>query len=285
MLALLVCAPSRFQNQSSIISQSQTVSSPGTGGQGQIGGPSSRRSSPVGTREAGGVQGAAKIASARATLSLPEAIDLAIQNNLATLLAQERKREAHGIEKELRADLLPNVSGVAYHANLTINLAALGFQPGRFPGFTSTFIGPFNNFDARVRLQQTIFSLSAIRNYQAGRAGVRLADMQENLAREQVATFTALRYLDTLRADRLRLAVQADVDLAQALLKLAEDQRSAGVATGVDVTRAETRLAQEQVRLAEAQTAQEQAYLDLQRIVGLPLGSAVTLTDPLTFTI
>jgi len=218
-------------------------------------------------------------------LSLGEAIDLAIQNNLATLLAQERKREAHGFEKESRAELLPNVSGVAYQANLTVNLAALGFQPGRFPGFTSTFIGPFNNFDARVRLQQTIFSLSAIRDYQAGRAGVRLAKVEEDLAREQVATLTALRYLDTLRADRLRLAVQADVDLAQALLKLAQDQRSAGVATGVDVTRAETRLAQEQVRLAAAQNLQEEAYLELQRVVGLPLGSAVTLTDPLSFTI
>jgi outer membrane protein TolC len=218
-------------------------------------------------------------------LSLSDAIDLAIQNNLATLLAQERTREAQGIEKESRAGLLPNISGVAYQANLTVNLAALGFQPGRFPGFTSTFIGPFNNFDARVRLQQMIFSLSAIRNYQAGRAGVRMAEVEEDLAREQVATFTALRYLESLRADRLQVAAQADVELAQALLKLAQDERDAGVATGVDVTRAETRLAQQQLRLAQAQTTLEEARLQLQRVVGLPLGSTVTLTDPLTFTI
>jgi len=231
------------------------------------------------------VPGAAKTVPARSTLNLPEAIDLAIQNNLATLLAQERKREARGIEKQSRAGLLPNISGVAYQANLTVNLSALGFQPGRFPGFTSTFIGPFNNFDARLRLQQMIFSLSAIRNYQAGRAGVRMAEVEEDLAREQVATFTALRYLETLRADRLQLAAQADVDLAQALLKLAQDERDAGIATGVDVTRAETRLAQQQVRLAQAQTTLEEAQLQLKRVVGLPLDSTVTLTDPLSFTI
>ena len=206
---------------------------------------------------------------------------LAIENNLATLLARERRNEARGFEKEARAGLLPNISGAAYQATVTENLAALGFTPGRFPGFTSTFIGPFKNFDARLRLEQTIFSLSALRNYQAGRAGVRVAEMEEDLAREQVATATGLAYLESMRADRAVLAAQANVALAQALLKLAQDQRDAGIATGVDVTRAETRLAEEQVRLSRAQTDSEAGLLQLQRIVGLPLGSSLTLTDPL----
>ena len=64
---------------------------------------------------------------------------------------------------------------------------------------------------------------------------------------------------------------------------LADDQRNAGVATGVDRTRAQVRLAEEQVRLAQAQTSSEQALLNLQRVVGLPLGGPLTLTDPLRF--
>ena len=88
-----------------------------------------------------------------------------------------------------------------------------------------------------------------------------------------------------MRADRAVSAAQANVELAQTLLKLAQDQRTAGIATGVDVTRAETRLAQEQVRLARAQTDTEQARLQVQRIVGLPLGGPLTLTDPLRFVI
>src|SRR5204863_561174 len=137
---------------------------------------------------------AENVSPAVSGLSLDQAIALAMQNNLATLLAKEQRNEARGIEKESRAGLLPNVSGAAYQASITENLAALGFTPGRFPGFTSTFIGPFKNFDARVRLQQTVFSLSALRNYQAGRAGVRVADLTEGIAREQVATATALAY-------------------------------------------------------------------------------------------
>src|SRR6185503_21388086 len=162
-------------------------------------------------------------------------------------------------------------------------MVALGFQPGTFPGFNTTFLGPFKNFDARLFLRQSVFDLSAIRNYQAGKAGVRVAELNEALAREQVASRTGLLYLEALRAERAVVAAQANVDLAQALLQLAQDQRNAGVATGVDVTRAQTRLAEQQVGLAQAQTESEQARLNLQRLIGLPLGSVMTLTDQLRF--
>jgi len=275
------------QTQGTNGTQTQGTPSQGTPSQGApVGG------TPTATQTAPGVSlpgrtqvpGAARVAQGPSSLGLEQAIQLAVQNNLTTLVAREREREAEGLKDESRAGLLPNVSATAYQANLTQNLAALGFQPGTFPGITRTFIGPFNNFDARARLVQSIFSLSAIRNYQAGKAGVRVAELQEGLAREQVATFTALTYLEALRSGREVEAAQADVDLAQTLLKLAQDQHTAGVATGVDVTRAETRLARERVRLSQAQTASEQAVLNLQRVVGLPLGATLTLTDPLRFT-
>jgi outer membrane protein TolC len=267
------------------------TTSPNQSGQGNQGGPGRTvggqpltTTGPTTVTGGRSLPGAAKVTNAPAALGLGEAIQIAIQNNLATLLAEERRREARGLEHESRAALLPNLSGSAYQANITQNIAALGFQPGTFPGITNTFIGPFNNFDARARLVQSIFSLSAIRGLQAGRAGVRVAELQQGLAREQVATATALTYLEALRSGRSVAAAQANVDLAQTLLTLAQDQRNAGVATGVDVTRAETRLAQEQVRLAQAQTASEEARLNVQRVVGLPLGGPLTLTDTLRST-
>jgi len=253
---------------------------------GQIGGPPpsqrSLPSAPITGQQP--VPGAARNTIGPASLSLEQAMQLAIQNNLATLLSQERRKEAEGFKQQSLAGLLPNISGTAFQANLTQNLAALGFQPGTFPEFNRTFIGPFNNFDARARLVQTIFNLSAIRNVQAAGEGVRVAELEVELAREQVASGTALIYLEALRTDRALAAAQANVDLAQALFRLAQDQRNAGVGTGIDVTRAQTRLAQEQVRSAQAQTASEQARLNLQRVVGLSLGSPLTLTDQLRFT-
>src|ERR1044071_887423 len=73
--------------------------------------------------------GAARTSPAPAQLSLSDAIRLALQNNLATLSAQEQRREATGFAQQARSALLPNVSGATYQANMTTNLAALGFQP------------------------------------------------------------------------------------------------------------------------------------------------------------
>jgi outer membrane protein TolC len=82
------------------------------------------------------IPGAARIASGQPpTLSYQDAVRLAIDNNLATLEAHERRNEARGEMQQSRAPLLPNVSGVAYQASLTENLVALGFQPGIIPGF------------------------------------------------------------------------------------------------------------------------------------------------------
>lgn len=237
--------------------------------------------SSVGTQQ---VSGAARISrGSSGTLSFEQAIQLALENNLSTLLARERRNEARGEKQQALSALLPQASGAAYQANTTENLVALGFQPGLFPGLSTTLIGPFRNFDARVRLSQTVFDLSAIQNYRAGRASVRVAELREALAREQVVSATGLIYIEALRAERSVAAAQANVELAQALLKLAQDQRNAGIATGVDVTRAQTRLAEQQVSLARAQTASEQARLNLQRVVGVPLGSSLSLTDQLRF--
>jgi outer membrane protein TolC len=228
--------------------------------------------------------GAAKVSAAPAQLSLGDAIRLALENNLSTLLAEEQRRSAKGAVQEARSALLPNISGTAYQANITSNLAALGFQPSTFPGITRSFLGPFKNFDARAQLVENILDFSAIRNYQSSREGVHLAEFQQQLAREQVSEATAITYLEALRSDRNVTAAQANVELAVALLQLARDQRNAGVATGVDVTRAETRLAQERVGLAQAEIAAEQARLDLQRVIGVPLGSELMLSDALAFT-
>ena len=222
--------------------------------------------------------------TAPATLSFQQAVQLAIDHNLQSLLARERIREAQGRATQSRSGLLPNLSGSVLQVDQTTNIAALGFRPGAFPGFNTALLGPFQNFDARVRLVQSVFNFSALRQAAAGGVDVNIAKLEEQLARQQVTTQTALAYLNVLSAARAVLAAQANVEQAQSLLKLAQDQRNAGIANGVDVTRAQTRLAEEQVRLAQAQTTAQQTRLELLRLVGLPLASPVTLTDALQFT-
>ena len=216
-------------------------------------------------------------------LTYEQAVQLAIATNLTTLLARERRNQAHGAELESLSGLLTNIGGVASQSNLTTNLAAQGLTHNSFPLIRSTLIGPYNSFFARFELAQTLFNLSAIRTYQAGRTGVAIAAVNEELARQQVVASTALAYLNALRTERALAAAEANLLLAETLLKLANDQHRSGVANGLDVTRAQTRLAQQQFRLAQAKTDIYQARLQLQRVTGLPLGEQLVLTDKLTY--
>lgn len=280
---------------------------PGPGGTGTLGEPSGTTTPPaqVGNAPRGGTMmgtptGAARtLAVAPATLSLPEAMTIGLENNLTTLLATERATEARALRQQVRSFLLPNITGTAYQQNRTLNLVAQGLAPsggqdmtgggmgGPPPGgpaaapLIPSFVGPFNTFDARLNFSQALLNIAALRQYKSSAAAVQVADLTAELAREQVATFVALAYLTAQRGSLDVRAARADLALAEALRQLAQKQRDAGIANGIDVVRAEVRASQQRLRLAQAEASATQDRLDLERAVGLPQGSATVLTDTL----
>jgi outer membrane protein len=215
-------------------------------------------------------------------LTLQQALDLALKNNLRTRLARENIVQAGGEKGLSMSELLPNLSGAAYQSNVTSNLAAMGMGPSTFPGI-KPFVGPFNRFDARIQLVQSVFNLASIRRYQASVHGLALARVEQRSAEQQVMIATVLSYLAFIEAGQSVEAAQADVVLAERLLELAASQHNAGVATGIDVARAETRLAGQEVRLAQARTDRDTARLNLLRVVGAPLSSMLVLSENMRF--
>ena len=97
--------------------------------------------------------------------------------------------------------------------------------------------------------------------------------------RGQVARF----YLNAERADARLEAAKANVALAEALLKLAADQKEAGTGTGIEVTRARVQLADERQRLLVAGDQGARAHLELLKAMGLSLDAEVELTEPLAY--
>lgn len=228
-------------------------------------------------------QEAGQSAASSVSLTLTQAAELAVKNNLQMVLARERIGQARGERGTVFSYLLPNVSGAVSQSNMTLNLAAQGLSANVIPGIP-TFLGPFSVFDARIRLTQSIFNLPAIRQYQAGKYGVDLAGERQRFATQQVMTAAALTYMDVLASEQAVANANANLQLAQRLLDLASNQRNAGLATGLDVARAETRLANQQVQLAQAETSLDTARLELLRVVGLPLSTQLSLADALKFT-
>ncbi len=211
------------------------------------------------------------------SLSLAQAIELAIQNNLSSKLAKASSEQARGQALELAAGLLPKITGYVQQTHVfRFNLESQGFPSN---GPFNPLLGPYNSFDARIQVVQNLLDVNALWLNQLGKANRRIADLQERLAREQVATATALTYLEAQRSQRAVNAAAAELKLSEGLFKLAGDQHRAGISTGVDVARAETSAAQEKLRLIRAQVSAQNADLRLKRVIGLALQTPILLPD------
>jgi outer membrane protein TolC len=220
-------------------------------------------------------------------LDLKRAVEIALapDGNARVALAREFTVQAKSRTAQARGFLLPDFSVAVGQQNLTRNLEAMGIQVQiPIPGFHfPTFVGPFNVFDARATVTQTLFDFSSIRRLQAARAAQRAATAESEASQNQVADQVARAYLAASSAEAHLDAARANVALAESLLDLARNTKDAGTGTGIEVTRARVQLADEKQRLLVAQSGREQAHLKLLKAMGLALHTRLELTDRLRY--
>lgn len=209
------------------------------------------------------------------SLTIRQAIDIALENNFDLLLANEKIWEAKGTESLRLGALLPNISGDTNVRNLKTFQGEFGGRPA-----VST---PRDIFDLRGRLTQSIFSLSLIQRWIAGRVGVAISETDVEVAKRDTIATIALLYLDAVRSEETVEARKANVTLSRALLKMAEGRKAAGAATGIDVTRAQVQYHTDRQRLLTAETERNRAKLDLIRAMGVQSHAPFTLTDKLQY--
>jgi len=210
-------------------------------------------------------------------LSLKDAAELALKNNLTTLLANAKTEEAKGKILQAASYLLPHVLLNLQQSRVyKENLAEMGFS-------SFGIIGPYNSFDGRIQLVQQIFDLSAIERFRAEQINSKIAQLDEDLAAKQIRAAVTLVYLYALSAKQDLDATKADLDLARQLLKIGRHQNLAGLATSIDVARFETREAEAEARGLQATMNLRKSYIELSRVIGLPLDTRLKLTDEMDF--
>ncbi|CUQ65688.1 TolC family protein [Candidatus Nitrospira inopinata] len=216
-------------------------------------------------------------------LSLRDAIEAAIDNNVNVRLLKERIAAAQAQADASLGALLPNVSGYVNGRSQTVNLAAFGLPMDQFANFglTRSVTEPFQVYDARGTLVQNLFSLSLIQRWRAAKTGVDVASLEAEVTKRDVMATVGLLYMEALRADEAVKAREADIELSRQLLKLAQDRKAAGIATGLDVTREEVQLENHKQRLLMSQNERESARLNLLRALGISFDVRLTLTDEL----
>src|SRR6266581_3783632 len=186
-------------------------------------------------------------------LSLAEAIEHGLRQNLGLLLSEDAQLSAQGQFTQARSQLLPDFSARISENAQKVNLAAEGFAKivGRFPGFPLV-VGPFGFFDARVAFSQSLLDFNLLASERSSRQNAAAVKLSYQDMREAVVLVVGAKYLET-------------------------------IAAGIDVLRAQVELQSRRQQLIVARNDFAKQKLALARAVGLPLGQDFTLTEKIPY--
>ena len=209
-------------------------------------------------------------------LDLAGALARARDANFAILMERENVESLRQSARRARAQLLPQVTASATQSR--------AMQPN-VGGFTENLPGVpdrrfTNRFDALLRARLSTLDATRLADYRVARYDEELAafdlesTVQDILEAIADAFFTHVRNLARLDV------IAANIERDRALLELSENQFEAGVATPIDVTRAEVQLSQNELALLQQETLVFESELRIKRILNIDLGAELSVVPP-----
>jgi len=218
-------------------------------------------------------------------LSLREAVNRGLEYNLGTVGLSLAMQQAEGQQRVVRSALMPNVNGTLSENVQQTNLRAQGLRiSSPFPGFgIPGVVGPFNYFDLRARLTQTLADFTALNNYRSARETVRANGFFTQDSKDLVVLATGGAYLQVIAAQARVESAKAQLETATALFNQTEQQRVVGLVAQIDVNKSQVQVLTQRQRLASLQNDLAKQKINLARITGLPPNDRYELTDEVPF--
>src|SRR5260370_5616603 len=125
-------------------------------------------------------------------LSLADAIARGLKYNLGVITSGQNIRASRAARLRDLSQLLPNLTAGVSETRQQVNLAAFGFSG--FPGVPQV-VGPFNVFDARAYLTQSVLDFTAITNHPASNENVKASEFAFRDAQDTVVVVAVNLYL------------------------------------------------------------------------------------------
>ncbi len=218
-------------------------------------------------------------------LSLHDAIERGLQYNLGAVGIAQAVQQAHGETRVARSALLPNLNGNLSETVEQLNLQVVGLRfKSPIPGFSiPSVVGPFNYFDLRASLSQTVVDLTAWNNYRSATENLRANQLSGKDARDLVVLAVGGAYLQVITAAARVQSAHAQLETANALLQQTSQQRAVGVVAQIDVNRSRVQMLTQQQRLISLENDLAKQKINLARIVGLPPNDRYELADDVPF--
>ena len=226
---------------------------------------------------------------AQDSLSLREAVRVAVRENKAIAGTTAGARAAQARITQARGGMLPRVNyseSFARSNNPVFVFSSLltqhQFEVENFAIGPLNRPDPLNNFQSQITVDQPIFDAGQTRNAVKSAELVRKMTCEEQRLVQMNVISQAVRayYGAVLAAESLKAAQQA-VRSAGADLKRAEAVRAAGMSTDVDVLSIRVHLAGVTAQRIDRAADVEVARASLNDALGLPLDTPHSLTTPL----
>lgn len=208
-------------------------------------------------------------------LSLDDAIQRGLKNNLGIILSGTQSSSARGQRLSQLQMLLPSVDFNVQASVQEVDLAALGL---RIPGIP-TIVGPFGYADLRAKLSWSLVNVNSLRTYLADRHNFNAATLTAQDARDMVVLTVGNAYLLVLADQSQVSSVEAQAATAKVSLDQAVANHQAGTAPLLDELRARVDSQTIDQQLIVARNALDKDKLALARVIGLPLAQQYTLAD------
>ena len=215
-------------------------------------------------------------------LSLKQAVAAASGGAPSVSMATLRAAQVEGRLAQARSVYLPSLGGSATFVRQTLNEESFGITLPSPPGVApDILIGPFNIWDARGEVTQTLFSPAGWLRAQAAQRNLAASRAETGTAQQAAAAQAGAAYVAAAQAQATLEARRRELGLAQELQGVAEKQLQAGVATHLDLVRAQTQVATARSAIELAQYQVTQSQIDLARALGLPPERRFAITDTL----
>jgi outer membrane protein TolC len=224
-------------------------------------------------------------------LSLDDAIQRGLKNNLGLREAENGEKTLHGLRNEALQEFLPTIWLTGDTGYYMHNLAAQGFGPKTIGEFSSLFPGGKipaglslitrdDLTQGQIHFSQILFSGPVIESWKVAGAAERAAYFNKMSARGEVVQQVAIAYLRAI-ADQSQVDnAKALVAQAQTLLDHVHAAHEAGTAANLEELRARVQLESQQQALIAAQDQQAKDLILLKREIGIDPGQEIALIDP-----
>ncbi len=224
-------------------------------------------------------------------ISLDDAIQRGLRNNLGLKEAENGQKALHGERNEALQEFLPTIWLTGDTGYYMHDLAALGFGPKVIDEFTPLFPGGKppaglsaitrdDLTDGQIHFTQTLFSGPVIHAWKAAGAAERASYFSMMSARGEVVQQVAFAYLRALADESEVQNSLALVAQAHTLFEHQEAAHAAGTAANLDELRAHVQLEEQQQALIAAQNSRAKDLILLKREIGVDPAQEVALTDP-----